>query len=205
MSESKFRSVSRFFVFLFFIVATIIVPTMAQGSSPRSFVKSMESEMRALLRLGNVSKANALFARYFDMSVFGKRCLADHWNEFTPSERERFLDLLSRNIQKNIADKMLLTSEDVDFQLIPKRVGREEGLTRIDSSLRVKKGSFILGILLKSAGPQWYVADYDFDGALLSRNYRGHFNFLIRRYGKEVFFAKLEKRLQDKPKIAGMQ
>lgn len=166
------------------------------GVSAVSVVRGLESEARAALNAGDVRRANAVFAEYFDMRRFSERCLADHWNEFSPSEQARFIDLFERNIKKRIAEKMILTKEDTDFGITPARIGKEDGgLTRVDNKIRTRRGQFGLGVILVN-DKGYRVVDYDFDGALLSRNYRGHFNYVIRKYGKDGFFDRLEKKLE---------
>ncbi|MFH0799685.1 MAG: ABC transporter substrate-binding protein [Pseudomonadota bacterium] len=179
------------------VFVSVSLPCAAAPSSPRSFVRSLEMEMRAMLRAGDFRRANLLFAEHFDMATFGRRCLADHWEELTPAERERFLDLLERNIRKRMNEKMIFTKEDTDFRMVPGKTGVVDGLTKIDNALKVRRGTIGLDIFLVREGGRYRVADYDFDGALLSRNYRGHFNFVMRQYGKGGLFARLEEKLKS--------
>lgn len=148
------------------------------------------------MQTGNFERANELFVDKFDIALFSKRCLVDHWNGFGPEDRDRFMNLFEGNLRKRMNEKILLTKDDVDFKLTPIKTGTEEGFTRVDSRLKVRRGTFGLGVLLTGQGDGLRVVDYDLDGALLSRNYRGHFNFVIRKYGKKEFFRRLEEKLE---------
>lgn len=170
---------------------------LSAAESPHAFIKNLENEMRVMMRSGNFEKANALFVDKIDFTIFAKRCLADHWNEFTPDEHNRFINLFEGNVRKKMNEKMLLTKNDANFKLTPVKTRTEEGLIKIDNFLKVKRGTFGLGILMTNKENRLRVVDYDLDGALLSRNYRGHFNFVIRKYGKGGFFERLEKKLVE--------
>lgn len=182
------------FVCLFSFL-TIPFHTLCAAESPRAFVKNLENEMRQMMRTGNFARANEIFVDKFDIAVFSKRCLLDHWDELSPNERNRFNGLFEENLRKRMNEKMLLTKDDVDFKLTPIKIGVEEGLTRVDNRLKVRRGSFDMGILITRNGNKLRIADYDLEGALLSRNYRGHFNFIIRKYGKEGLFERMKEKL----------
>ena len=70
--------------------------------TPRSFIKQLEAEVRAMLKAGNYPEANQIFARHFDMDIFTQRCLIDHWRELNKEERVQLIDLFGRNIRKRM-------------------------------------------------------------------------------------------------------
>lgn len=135
-----------------FSFLTIPFHTLCAAESPRAFVKNLENEMRQMMRTGNFARANGIFVDKFDITVFSKRCLIDHWDELTPDERERFAGLFEENLRKRMNEKMLLTKDDVDFKLTPVKIGSEDGLTRIDNRLKVRRGTFDMGILITRDG-----------------------------------------------------
>ena len=166
--------------------------------SVNSFMKGFVDEIRTTLEAGDAEHANELFAEHFEMERFGRRCLIDHWDEFTAAERDRYVDLLDRNIRKRLKEKMLFTKDDTDFVLSPKRIASlPERLIQVQNRLRIRRGDLELTLTLCREGRNYRIVDYELEGALLSRNYRGHFNYLIRRYGKDGFFDRLERKLQS--------
>lgn len=167
------------------------------SETPFSFVRNFSDTVRTTIRSGDIDKANQLFATTFDMDVFGKRCLLDNWDVLSESERARFKDLLKKNLKKQISKNMPLTKDDVNFLMIPKSLKQEDGLKKVESILKTKEGPVNFAIYLTSKDGRYLVADYDVDGALLSRNYRGHFNYIYRKYGKEGLFAKMEQKLAE--------
>ncbi len=177
----------------------LLLPALSFAeASPRQFVRELVKEVRAALEREDVQGANALFAGRFDMERFGRRCLIDHWDEFSGPERETYVDLLGRNMRKRIGERMLFTKNDKDFSLVPKRIYRtEDDLLAVENTLRIKKGDFKLVFTLAREGGKYVLADYELEGALLSRNYRGQFNYLIRKYGKEGFLAKLKDKTES--------
>lgn len=170
--------------------------TLSAAQPERNYVNSIAGEIRSLLAAGDIKRANGIFADRFDMELFSKRCLEDHWAEFSPEERKRFADLLTKNIRKRMEEKILFTNRDASFIF---KVGAispaDQNVIRIDNRITVKQGDFGLGVYLAKKGKALYAVDYDFDGALLSRNYRSQFNYIFRESGKAGIFAKLENNL----------
>lgn len=168
------------------------------GTSPaRQFMDDLASNIRNMIKAGNVEEANLLFANNFDMSSFGKLCLIDHWEEFSGSEQKRFIYLLEQNIRQELRKRMLFTKEDGDFKLITMKVSKQnDDLVLLENSLVISKGKFRLDLLLKRNAGRYKIVDYELEGALLSRNYRGHFNYLLRKYDNETFLAKMAAKLE---------
>lgn len=167
------------------------------GASPSRFMKDFVGEIRLALEKGDVREANMLFAKHFDMARFGKRCLIDHWDEFSDQEKATYIDLLDRNIRKRIGEKMLFTKDDKDFKFTPRNIRSQgDGVVSAENMLSIKKGDFRLVLSLVRAGNEFRLVDYELEGALLSRNYRGQFNYLIRTYGKEGFLEKLRNKTE---------
>jgi ABC-type transporter MlaC component len=163
--------------------------------TPRSFIKQLEAEVRAMLKAGNYPEANQIFARHFDMDIFTQRCLIDHWRELNKEERVQLIDLFGRNIRKRMNDNIIFTKDDTDFKFYPVKITKADGIIKVENALEVKKGEFKLTIFLVEHNNRTFVVDYDVNGALLSRNYRGNFNYIIEKYGKTGLFDRLERKL----------
>jgi len=189
------RLITSFSILLLFF----LFPVEGQSggaSSPRQFVNKLIGEVRQFIKAGDVQKANLLFAFYFDMPRFGKLCLVDHWDEFSSSERDRYINLLDQNIRQNLQKRMLFTKQDANFKLsINKITMRDDGLVFVENTLHISRGDFKLAFMLVRSSGSYRIVDYEFEGALLSRNYRGHFNYLLRKYDKETFLGKLAEKL----------
>lgn len=184
-----------------FTAAAFFSDAMA-GASPEQFMRSFSGEIHSALDNGNARGANMLFVKYFDMQKFGRLCLIDHWDEFSDQERADYTDLLGKNIMKRMGEKMLFTKDDRNFKLQVKRITRRRDRTvEVRNMLKVHKGDFELVLHLLPAKNGYRMYDYELEGALLSRNYQGHFNYMIRKYGKAGFLAKLKERsvVSDRP------
>ncbi len=161
------------------------------------FIQKFTGKVRKALHSGNPVKANEMFVKYFNMPRFAKRCLVDYWNDFTVEEQKRFTDLLENNIRKRLREKMLLTKDDNAFVLVTKEVdSRPDKTFWVVNRLNIKKGDFKLVLVLINGKKDYHILDYELEGALLSRNYRGHFNYLIRKYGKKGLFERMEAKLR---------
>lgn len=130
------------------------------------------------------------------MTEFGKRCLVDHWDALLPEEKTKFVDLLEKNIKRRMNEKMLFTDEDANFVLQTTTIKTSKSQPIwVANNLKIRKGNFILSLALKPKADSYQIVDMDMEGALLSRNYRGQFNYLFRKYGKSGMLAKMEEKL----------
>ncbi len=163
--------------------------------SPNSFVRGLESEVRSFLASKDAVKANSVFAEKMDMAKFGQRCLADHWSEFSDEEISLYLKFLEAGIKKRISERTIFAPDGSHFSLKLKSSKKDEGqITRLESLLETRGRNLNLAIFLVRREGELKVADYELDGALLSRSYRGQFNYLIRKYGKAGFLEKLRNK-----------
>jgi len=157
----------------------------------------MESEIKTSIRKGDIIKANKLFIENFDMQKFSKKCMIDHWNEFEDAEKKRFIDLLHKNLQKKMNEKMLIKKNDSDFSMKVVSIDKRENEFHIVTKLEANDRSLKFAINLIKEIDGFRITDYEIEGALLSRNYRGHFNYLMRKYGKNGLFEKMENKLKE--------
>lgn len=192
-------------MFRWFAAVLVVFATAmsAAAASPKpsiaGYIAGLTGEIRSMLKAGDVKRANGIFAERFDMSKFGERCLADHWDELTPDERRRFTNLLEKNLRYRMSEKMLFTEQDKNFSLRINQIRREQAqLIRIKNELGIRRGNFELVLILTPQTGSYRIADIEIEGVLLSRNYRGQFNHLIRKYGKEGMFARMEDTLARK-------
>ncbi len=182
---------------VFLIVSLFFFQAEAGPPSARQFMNRLVGEIRTALNSGNAQGANLLFAEHFDMTAFGKLCLEDHWSEFSTSERDRYVYLLDQVIRQQLKNKMLFTENDRNFTLKTDKISRRDGFIVVENTLGITKGSFKLVIFLIKDQKKLKIADYEVEGALLSRNYRGHFNYLLRKYDREAFLQKMAEKLNS--------
>jgi len=170
---------------------------LAHAISPaKQQVMEMSRQINQHLLAGGKEAANDLFLQQFDMSKFGKRCLIDHWDSFTSLEKKRALALLFKNLSKQAREKNFFVRDDNHFELLPqKEIKTADGILEMKTFLETPRKRFSLSLFLAPHQGGFQIVDYEVEGALLSRNYRGHFNYLIRKYGKAGFFERLEKKL----------
>lgn len=182
----------KFCLLLFFISHSAQAATLAQKK-----VLELSAQVRQHLSAGHKEMANRLFLEQFDMTRFGKRCLIDHWDTFSPTEQQRFTELLFQNLLKAANEKNFFVHDAKKFLLTPQQEITVNKITEIKSKLETSEKTLSLKLFLVSASGSYQIIDYEVEGALLSRNYRSHFNFLMKKYGKAGFFERLEKKLTE--------
>ena len=177
-------------------ICIVLIANVAFAAGPRQFMGGLQKQIRVALVKGDVAKANELFVEYVDMIQLSKRSLIDHWDSFDKEERIRFSSLLNRVLRKQMREKMMLTGDDTDFVLVFNRTKKlKSGVIRVDNLLKTSKGNFKLTLFLVRENRSYRIVDYELSGALLSRNYRSHFNYIIRNHGKSGLFERMERKL----------
>lgn len=186
------RRALKFLVLLAFLSSSAQAATGAQKK-----VLEISAQVRQRLSAEQKHEANQYFLEQFDMTRFGKRCLLDHWNSFSASEQKRFTDLLFQNLLKAADAKNFFVHDEKTFRLVPQQELTTNGLVEITNKLETSKKVLSLRLFLFSEQGTYKIVDYEVEGALLSRNYRSHFNFLLNKYGKAGFFERLEQKLNS--------
>lgn len=183
--------------FIFFGIFVLYSQSIYAEPKAVLFEKKLAEEISATLQTGDISKANAIFFSRFDLKKFTQRCLVDHWSEFSESEKERVTQLLSSAIQKKILKKLNQKKETNLFNISPqKTLVDKEGLIWISNILTVKAKKIKFVLALSFQNPYYRIVDYEVEGALLSRNYRGQFNNIFRKQGKNALIKRLEEMAQ---------
>ena len=71
-----------------------------------------------------------------------------------------------------------------------------DGVIRVTMIAKVDDISIDFVYFLVREGHSFKLVDYEVEGALLSRNYRGHFNYLMRKYGFKGMMEKMHAKAQ---------
>ena len=120
-----------------------------------------------------------------------KQTLARHWKERTPAEKERFVKLFSKLLEKTYISKIdSYSDEEIIFkeQLI-------KGRKAMVRSYIVKNNKEIPMIYkLKNIDGSWMVYGVVIEGVSLIRNYRTQFESIINKEN----YAGLVRRIEEK-------
>ena len=180
------------------VILMIMIPFFADATvSPRDYVLQLAEKSSVIASEGNTKKVNSEFALQFDMPRFAKKCMIDHWNELTLKQQEDFIELFSQNLRRKLAklsNKYIKTDSWQYTVGNPKQGVDGEIVVPMQVSANGEKIDFLYFLI--KVDDDYKLVDYEVSGALLSRNYRGQFNYMMRKYGFNGMLEKIRKKAQ---------
>lgn len=167
------------------------------GNPIDNFVKKIVKTAQKSIQKNDLKSANLAFMMNFDVRNFGRRCILDHWNTFNETEKTEYTQLLNKNLQKRMQEKLILDAKD-SFDLRVSGIGKDyEGYIKINNVLKIDDREITLSIVVYNNGKNYQIIDYELEGVLLSRQYRGQFNRIMRKHGKQELFKRLKAKVYE--------
>jgi len=140
------------------------------------------------------SRIRAAVDERFDWREMSKRTLARHWKKRTEREKEEFVDLFGKLLERTYLDKVEgYSGEKVLY--VGERVEGNYGIVVV--KIVTKKDTEILvKYKLKNKGSEWLVYDISIEGVSLVNNYRKQFNSIMTRSSYEDLVKKLRTKVE---------
>lgn len=184
------------------IVLTLGVQCVAESASTAPSVidlKGIESQVRLVIAQRDPQKAAEMFGAYFGMQEFAQHCLVDYWDALSASQRQQYVDLFSLVLKTNLKHRLeKISHNDRRYSHRLRSVRRgANGTYVVTATLRSADFSGTIEYILKGNNGQLELVDYTVDGISLVRNYRGHFNHVMRKSGFDGLIADLNKKLLE--------
>lgn len=152
---------------------------------------AMKSADRAAERARRIRKA---VDERFDWKEMSKRSLARHWKKRTEREKEEFIDLFGKLLERTYLDKVEgYSGEKVLY--VGERVDGNYGLVVVKIVTR-KDTEILVKYKLKKKGSEWLVYDISIEGVSLVNNYRKQFNSIMTRSSYEDLIKKLRRKVE---------
>lgn len=152
---------------------------------------AMKSADRAAERAWRIRKA---VDERFDWKEMSKRSLARHWKKRTEREKEEFIDLFGKLLERTYLDKVEgYSGEKVLY--VGERVDGNYGLVVVKIVTR-KDTEILVKYKLKKKGSEWLVYDISIEGISLVNNYRKQFNSIMTRSSYEDLIKKLRRKVE---------
>lgn len=152
---------------------------------------AMKSADRAAERARRIRKA---VDERFDWKEMSKRSLARHWKKRTEREKEEFIDLFGKLLERTYLDKVEgYSGEKVLY--VGERVDGNYGIVVVKIVTR-KDTEILVKYKLKKKGSEWLVYDISIEGVSLVNNYRKQFNSIMTRSSYEDLIKKLRRKVE---------
>ena len=152
---------------------------------------ALKSADRASERAKRIRKA---VDERFDWKEMSKRALARHWKKRTEREKEGFIDLFGKLLERTYLDKVEgYSGEKVLY--VGERVDGNYGIVVVKIVTR-KDTEILVKYKLKKKGSEWFVYDISIEGVSLVNNYRKQFNSIMTRSSYEDLIKKLRTKVE---------
>ncbi|MBI2067498.1 MAG: ABC transporter substrate-binding protein [Deltaproteobacteria bacterium] len=177
-------------------LALLFSASLEAATPPLQVAKQFFNELVAVSQITNPTEKQqrvaGLIGNHFYYEPFYQKALVDYWSQWTPRQKEQFHHVFQKRFVENITNKSkrLGSFQDAKVKYILETNSKDLAVVVADGKL--KKDRMKVRLFLVRQGKEWKVFDLEIAGALLSRNYRGRFNFILKNEGFEILLAKLK-------------
>lgn len=173
-----------------------------------SFIQKRHKVVRQILKRKASTSAqiekrngrlNGALGELFDFRELSRHALRDHWDGLEKSQRDEFVSLLSRLVQRSYQRNLKST---LDFSISYRGESPRGDGTLVRTVARSRKNrrapEVAVDYTVVSKAGSWKVYDVTTDGVSLVRNYRTQFNRIIKRDGWTALLDKMRKKLAER-------
>jgi phospholipid transport system substrate-binding protein len=129
----------------------------------------------------------------FDWEEISRRSLARHWDRRTEQEREKFVELLARRLERTCVRRL---DGYASFEVHYLSQTLDGGSGVVAARIVTEKGREIpLGYRVRKKGDDWLVYDISVEGISLVNSYRTQFNSFLVKSSYHELIKKLKAAL----------
>ena len=172
-----------------------------QGDALLEMVKSRDRAIQAIVRSetgGDTAEERAelkaIVGELFDFETFSRESLGRDWAARTAAEREEFIAINRRLIEKNYADPALYTkAEKIDYT----GVEVEDAEAIVKTAVHYKRETSTIDYKLHLVEGKWLIYDMVIDELSVARSNRSQFRREIRKSNFAGLLKKLKQKLRE--------
>lgn len=172
-----------------------------QGQALLAMVKERDQAIQAIVRSETKgetpeerAKLKTIVGEVFDFVAFSELSLGRDWAERTEEERQAFIDLNRRLIERNYADPKLYTRADkIDYTGV--EVNGLEAMVKTVVHYKTEKSA--IDYKLHQVDGKWLICDMVIDDLSIGQSNRSQFRREIRRSSFAGLMEKLRERLVE--------
>ena len=194
----------RFLMVLFLFFMMLVISGSSIAGEPTEDVRKTTDKLIAIISdpaMKSVDMAAERARRIrkavderFDWKEMSKRTLARHWKKRTQQEKEEFIDLFGKLLERTYLDKVEgYSGEKVLY--VGERVDGNYGIVVV-KIITKKDTEILVKYKLKKKGGKWLVYDISIEGVSLVNNYRKQFNSIMTRSSYEDLIKKLRTKVE---------
>lgn len=151
-------------------------------------LQSVWTQIKSVSAQQTASVVNTLLDTHYSFDTFAQIALQDHWATWSREQQTTFVSVFHNALRNRLAHAVVGLSKRASFDIL--RTQRDAQHTTV--SINAKDALHTVPIdLIFTSSCQLY--DLSLEGALLSRQYRGQFNRVLRLEGFAGLIMKLRQ------------
>jgi len=184
------------------IVSLAALPALAEGPATK-FLQDRHASVERILRQPATSakrgsQLNEALGKLLDFDELSRRALANHWEGLSEGQRQEFVSLLSRLVERSYQRNLEST---LDFAIrYESEIAKQDGVV-VRTVARSRKNrrapELSIDYTMLADGGEYRVFDVTTDGVSLVENYRRQFDKIIKKDGWDALLAKMRSKLAD--------
>jgi len=187
---------------LLFVAVMLMAPSSASASQITedlkitidAVIKIVTDENYKKDAVARRQKLRDIFSKRFNYKQMVIRSLAKNWDKRTPEEREQFIVLFRKLLEKSYAGK-LESYKDEKIVYLDEKVKGKYALVK--TQIIRKDATIDVDYKLFNEDGEWRVYDFVIERVSMIRNYRSQFTKIIRKDSFAGLVAKLESKIKD--------
>lgn len=195
------RNILRRMIVLSACLAVMMGTVSAHAETrPDQILKSLWGDVQRLSHEPNPSlraeQVRSLLRSHYDFESFYATALQDYWPQWSEAQRKDFSGRFEGVFLDSLVRKLTrLPQGGVEMTFESQRISGDHAEVRLKGVKGTKHVGFQV-FFMKRDG-EWKICDVDIAGALLSRNYRGQFNHILRTQSYDALLAKLDQKKES--------
>jgi phospholipid transport system substrate-binding protein len=189
---------------VFFLLIVVSAASAAVAGEPTENIRETTDKIIAVVTDPGLKEADKaqekarqirnVVDERFDWEEMSMRTLARHWKDRTQDEREEFVDLFGKLLERTYLDKVegysgekvLYVDEKVegDYGLVTVKI-----VTKQETEIQVE-------YRMRKKGGEWLVYDISIEGVSLVNNYRKQFHSIMTRSSYKNLIDKLRSKVE---------
>lgn len=170
---------------------------LAAPSSASRFLKTKQTEVAGYVRKSQDDKLKSAMKGMLDYEELSKRALASEWDKHSKKEREAFVALLKKLVERNYEDNIRSTLDyKVNYVREKKKSDEVIVFTVAKSKKQRRSPSISIDYRLKQEDGNWLIFDIITDGVSLVNNYRQQFRRILRKDGWDGLMDRMRSKAE---------
>lgn len=134
---------------------------------------------------------SALLKTFLDTDTMGREALGEHWEKFSPAQRQEFVQLFRELFQRTYVQKLLLF-EKPDFGYVGEEVQGTQA--RVETKIITPRDEFAVTYRMRRDGDDWKATDIQIEDLSLTTNFRRQLSRLLAKESPAELLARMRRK-----------